>query len=210
MKEKVALSDEESLNLFKCLMAHLRERTLKYPYGFSNILNDFTSDMNDISKHLGNSNLRKVFLYFVILRAAALAYSDYVFQNYVIERLKIILERENVPESSKAQILYMAGKLRTRILTDGEVRDIIDIDDLYSDLQKDLQRLSPELASYALSKIIEAIKDIYSDFVKDVHREILNLYDELLEKTSNWQDVFSVLEKYILKFDSIAEFWLRK
>jgi len=166
--------------------------------------------MNDISKHLGNSNLRKVFLYFVILRAAALAYSDYVFQNYVIERLKIILERENVPESSKAQILYMAGKLRTRILTDGEVRDIIDIDDLYSDLQKDLQRLSPELASYALSKIIEAIKDIYSDFVKDVHREILNLYDELLEKTSNWQDVFSVLEKYILKFDSIAEFWLRK
>lgn len=210
MKEKVALGDEESLNLFKCLISHLRERTLKNPHGFSNILNDFTSDMDDISKHLGNSNLRKVFLYFAILRPAALTYSDYVFQNYVIERLKKILERENVPEFYKAQILYIAGKLRTRILTDGEVRDIIDIGDLYSDLQKDLEKLSPELSSYMLSKIIEAIKDIYSDFVKDVHKEFLNLYDELLEKTSNWQDVFNILEKYILKFDSIAEFWLRK
>jgi DNA polymerase III delta prime subunit len=210
LKEKVALGDEESLNLFKCLISHLRERTLKNPHGFSNILNDFTSDMDDISKHLGNSNLRKVFLYFAILRPAALTYSDYVFQNYVIERLKKILERENVPEFYKAQILYIAGKLRTRILTDGEVRDIIDIGDLYSDLQKDLEKLSPELSSYMLSKIIEAIKDIYSDFVKDVHKEFLNLYDELLEKTSNWQDVFNILEKYILKFDSIAEFWLRK
>jgi hypothetical protein len=210
MKEKHALSDEESLNLFKCLIAHLRERTLKYPHGFSNILNDFTSDMNDISSHLDNSNLRKTFLYFVMLRAAALAYSDYVFQNNVIERLKKILEREEIPEYSKAQILYMAGKLRTRILTDREVRDIIDIDDLHSDLQKDLERLSPELASYALSRIIEAIKDIYIDFVDDVHKEFLNLYSELLEKASNWQDVFSILEKYILKFDSMAIFWLRK
>jgi hypothetical protein len=96
------------------------------------------------------------------------------------------------------------------VLSDGEGRDVIDIERLRSDLEKVLNGLDESTRTVIFSNITCAIRMLYDKFIEEGYKEMIGFYDNILKSCrKGWQEVYNTFIEYMLKMDKEAVPWLR-
>lgn len=205
------MDDLKSLELLKEIIDSAKNATARHPYGFSSVFSGLIYDLMHITDHIQNDKLRMCFLHFMSAQKTFSSRLNYAFQNQVKEKLETLINDEkNIPESLKEIMSYGVNKLRIGVCSDGEGRDVIDMDELRSLTNDLLKDLDSSERNFILSKMSRAIRDILPEFVEREKDELIKFYNKLISPSEkDWSAVYNTIDEFALKHDKEGVLWQR-
>lgn len=206
------MDDKDSLKLLVEVLENVKNTTAKYPNLFYPIFNSFVDDLEDISVHIKNKNLRMCFLHLFVLNNFLQEYCDTLIRNKIFEQLKVLLNEEEIDEGLK-EIVLGASVLSANVMVlgDSEGRDVIDLKRLIGGLKDELEGFDEETKAIVLSRMATSIRRIYDSFAEENSKEMIKFYDELIKATeSNWTSVNDIINDYLMVKDNEAILWMRE
>ena len=107
--------------------------------------------------------------------------------------------------------MYASSKVTIHVLSDGEGREVVDIEILRNDLESVFKKLDESTITILFYNVLSAIRMVYDEFVEEGYREMMEFYDNILKNCKKgWQEVYNTCIEYMLKMDKEAIMWLRR
>ncbi len=205
------MEDKDSIELLVEVLENVKSTTVKYPHLFYIIFDYLVSDLEDISAHIKNKNLRMCFSQLFLLNTYFRQSCDNSIRNKITDQLKEMLNEEKFDEGLKEIILGASSSVSVMVLGDGEGRDVIDQKTLKSDLKDELEGFDEDTKALVLSRISASIRKIYDSFAEENSKEMIEFYDELIIATEeSWASVNEVISENIWEKDNDSIIWLRE
>lgn len=204
------MDDDVALKLFSEMIENVRKTTAKFPCGFSMFFTSFVSNLNDVSSHINNKNLRICFFYLYTLGSPLRENYNTNLKIKIYDELKELFKEDELDEGLKEIVFNASKNVTVKVFGDDNARDVIEINLLKEDMGEEFEAFDESTKILVLSKLAYSIRRIYDGFAEESSKEIIEFYDKLIESSKDsWTSVYDVILDYVIESDNKAILWKR-
>jgi hypothetical protein len=203
------MNDKMCLDLLSEIVTNTKRATHQQPSKFFTTYIDFGVDINRVSRHLDNKNLRKVYFHISSLEAPLREGLNYELQSTLCDAIDdTSLTREVM--SGLEEIILNASQSVTVYVVSNRREHTIDMRRLREDIENHIDNLGEEAASAVLFSITETLRDVYEDFVSQYSEELIAFYEEIEDSCQqDWDSVLRSISSKTIDMDNRAIHWRR-
>lgn len=208
------MDEKDTLKLFREIVETTKEVTERNPNAFYLIFSSFVAQVQRISNHIRENNLRTCFFYLFALDYPLRESYNYLLIKKTTEKIKDLYKEgrvNEITEKLKEIILSSLKYLKIDMLSDEYGRDVINTKKLSENLSEGLKELDGTTKSAVLLDITNLIREILKDFVEESKKDLIEFYNTLIKASEeSWKSVYEVINKYMIERDNIAIIWRRE